>query len=971
MNVMSNEDRQRQALDETLSYFDGDSLASDVFMKYALRDNADMLLETNPDQMHRRLAREFARIESKYANPMPEQEIYELLKDFGLIVPQGSPMAAIGNPHQVMSISNCFVIDSPHDSYAGILRTDEEQVQIMKRRGGVGFDISTIRPSGTVTKNAARTSDGIAVFMERFSNSCREVAQGGRRGALLLSISCNHPDIETFIDIKRDRKKVTGANISIRFTDEFMNAVESDSDYVLRWPCDLPPSSAKVSRIVKARRVWEKFIDAAWESAEPGAFFWDTILRETPADCYAGLGFRTQGSNPCVVGATVVRTTSGPMTVKDMADHGAIDVLAYDEISSSVCTKKAVAFMTRIDAETVIVSTTTGRTITVTPDHRVFVRDGFGTEPKWTSAGDIRVGQEILEALDGGGTLWTSISSIAPGPVEDVYDLIVDSVHNFFADGLLVHNCGELVLCPYDSCRLLVVNLFSFVTDKFRPMSAFDFERFGSVTKKAQRLMDDMVDLEIEAIDKIIVKIKSDPEPDFVKRTETELWEKIRAKCVAGRRTGLGVTGLGDALAALGHRYGSPQSVVKTEDIFKRFAAAAHTSSCELAAERGPFPIFDYALEQSHPYLNRVMDLAGPTVKAMWAATGRRNIALTTVAPGGSVSTLTQTTSGIEPVYTLTYKRRRKVTPNDFTSRVDYVDPMGDKWTEYIVKHHGLQVWMDTTGLTDVESSPYFKATSNDIDWVGSVDIQAAAQRYISHSLSKTCNLPTDVTRDIVSDVYMRAWRSGCKGFTVYRAGSRTGVLVESEAIGENKHLDRSSKKRPKNVSCDIHRMRVKNEDDNEQWLALVGLVDGEPYEVFCGKAESIVIPRSYKRGFLDKNGKRDGVATYNLRIPVEDDELVFKDVVNLFDNSTQGTFTRTLSLSLRHGVPVNYIVEQLQKDKKGDMYSFARVLARVLKDYIHDGTRSTEKSCPDCGGGELIYQEGCVRCSCGYTRCS
>ena len=828
MSFTKNEVRER-----TSAYFENDELAPDVFMKYALRDADDNLLEADPDMMHRRLAREFARIESKYPNPMGEDEVYDLLKNFADVVPQGSPMSGIGNPYQLQSLSNCFVIDQPHDSYGGILFSDQEQVQIMKRRGGVGMDISNIRPKGQPTSNAARTTDGLAVFMERFSNSTREVAQGGRRGALMLTIDCRHPEIETFIDIKRDLKKVTGANISIRFTDEFMRAVESSSEFTLRWPVESSPDDAEITKTINAKQIWDKFIDAAWSSAEPGALFWDTITKNGIPDCYQDIGYKTISTNPC----------------------------------------------------------------------------------------------------------------------------------------------GEIALSPYDSCRLMVVNLTSFVDFPFTTGARFDFGRFVKVTKKAQRLMDDLVDLEIECVDRILEKIERDPQPDHVKRIEWDLWRKIKSAGQNGRRTGLGITGLGDALAAMNIRYGSNLSIETTAAIYQHLATGAHMSSCQLAAERGSFPVFSYEKEKDHPYLSRIMEDCGVNTLKLWQTTGRRNIALTTTAPVGSVSCLTRTTSGIEPAFMLSYKRRRKITQGDLTSRHDYTDQLGDKWQEYTVYHHWFKKWMDITGKTDPKESPYWGGTANDIDWEKSVDIQAAAQHYVDHSISKTCNLPNSATKETVDAVYMRAWKTGCKGFTVYRDGCRAGVLVATdEPKKEARRADdgRFTPKRAKSLSCDIHRANIRNGENTESWLVLVGLNEGRPYEVFCGIPENIEIPKKYKSGAIIKNGKRDGITTYNLHVPVGDDEnMIFKDVVNLFDNPTQGAFTRTISLALRHEVPLHYVVEQLQKDKNSDMFSYARVIARVLKGYVKDGTKSTEKGCPECGNPELVYQEGCLSCkACGHSKC-
>ena len=786
--------------------------------------------------------------------------------------------------------------------------------------------------------------------------------------------NCAHPEIETFIDIKRDLKKVTGANVSIRFTDEFMRAVEANTTFTLRWPVEKSAEEAEVTRVVNARQVWEKFVDAAWSSAEPGALFWDTVTKQGIADLYAEDGFATISTNPCVTGDTVVQTNAGPKTVKELADNNAqFTVRAYDVKENKVVQKAATAFKTKDDAKILRLSTKSGKSIKLTPDHRVFTQRG------WVEAGELLLSDQVLKDSTTLDAEWDEIQDISFVENEDVYDLTVDDVHNFFANDVLVHNCGEIPLSPYDSCRLMVVNLTSFVKDPFTPIAEFDYLAFHETTVRAQRLMDDLIDLELECVDRILEKIDRDPQPDHVKKIERDLWTKIRTAGSRGRRTGLGVTGLGDAIASLGVKYGSERSIQITEDIYRALAVGAHSSSLQLAAERGAFPAFDYEKERGHEYLRKVIDICqlnGIDAWKMWKETGRRNIALTTTAPVGSVSILTQTTSGIEPAFLLSYKRRRKVTPGDATSRVDFVDPMGDKWQEYTVYHHHFKKWMDVTGLSDPKDSPYWGGTANDIDWVNSVEIQAAAQRWIDHSISKTCNLPNSATRETVNDVYLRAWKSGCKGFTVYRDGCRTGVLVQAEpakAETKKKPEGRTTPKREKSLPCDIHRVSVKDSTGQANtWLVLVGLEDGKPYEVFCGIPENIEIPKRYKTGSLIKNGKRDGVATYNLAVPVGDGEnLVFKDVVNLFDNPTQGAFTRTISLALRHEVPLQYIVEQLQKDKNGDMFSFAKVIARVMKGYIKDGTTSSGKICPECGSDNLVYQEGCLSCvTCGHARC-
>lgn len=839
----------------TLDFFNGDVLAADVFVsKYALHDPTNnVFLEKTPGDMHRRIAREFARIEAKYVNPMSEDEILGLLAElnedgdpvgFGEVIPQGSPMSAIGNPFQVQSLSNCFVIDSPCDSYGGIFKVDEEEAQIMKRRGGVGFDVSTIRPTGLPTSNAAKTTDGLGVFMERFSHTCREVAQGGRRGALMMTCSIHHPEIRTFINIKRDRKKVTGANVSVALTDEFMCAVRDKKSVQLRWPVD-PGVPHVVEEWVDAEQLWDELISSAHDCAEPGVLFWDTWLRNSPADAYASLGFRTVSTNPC----------------------------------------------------------------------------------------------------------------------------------------------AELGMNSYDSCRLTLVNLLKFVIDAYLPSARFDWERFKHVVVRAQRLMDDLVDLELEAIERILKKIESDPEPDDVKSRERELWLKIYKKTSNGRRTGLGPTALGDCIAALGIKYGSQESIEATERIYRALAVASYASSCTLAAERGAFPVFSHELEREHPFVKRVIEACGDELRELYKKFGRRNIANLTTSPAGSTSIETQTTSGIEPETFLEVIRKRKVHKDDTLVRVDEVDETGDAWQRYAVYSHGVKRWMAATGGIDPKQSPYSGATCEEIDWVASVDLQAAAQRWVCHGISKTCNLPADISVDVVKQVYMRAWEAGCKGFTVYRKGSRNAVIADaaSSTTQSNERPDKlaaehHAPKRKKELPCDVHKVTMRSiehteagvERTNKQWLVLVGLLDDRPYEVFAGLAEQIDVPRKAKRGVLVKNGKVNGVATYNLRLPIgDDDELVFKNVVDLFDNGAFGALTRTLSLALRHGVPVQYVVEQLLKNKDDDMSSFSRVVARVLKGYIPDGTKSSEKSCPVCKSDGLVYQEGCVMCrACGFSKC-
>ena len=813
----------KDALGQSIQYFNGDELAANTYLtKYALTSPQGDILEPTPEFMHKRLAKEFARIEKKYPNPLSEEEIFGYLDKFKYIIPQGSPMSGIGNPFQTVSIGNCFVIESPYDSYGGILKTDQEQVQLMKRRGGVGFDISTIRPKGQKTSNAAKTTDGIGIFMERFSNTCREVAQGGRRGALMLSISVHHPEIRTFINIKKDIKKVTGANISIRLSDEFMNAVKLDQDYEVRWPVDSEEPTIKES--IKATDIWNEIIDSAWSSAEPGLLFWDTVKKYSPADAYPK--FKSTSTNPC----------------------------------------------------------------------------------------------------------------------------------------------GELILPPGDSCRLLLINCLSFVVNAFQKNAKFDFEKFEKVTQVSQRLMDDLVDLELECIDKIITKIELDPEPESVKRVELELWKKIREMCEDGRRTGLGVTAVGDTLASCNVVYGTQESVDVVESIYKTLALGSYRSSVNMAKERGAFPAYDFNVENGHPFIERIMN-EDESLRKNWTKFGRRNIANTTTAPAGSVSICTQTTSGIEPVFSLSYKRRKKINPNDPTNpNVDFVDDLGDKWQEFTVYHHNFQEWMKVTGLTNVEDSPYFKATANDIDWVMKVKAQAAAQKWICHSISNTTNVPKETTVETVKDIYMAGWELGCKGVTIYRDGSRSGVLVSDEPKKEvvtKTLVDNFAPKRPEILPCDIYHFTVKG----EKWNAFVGLLEGRPYEIFAGRAEYISIPKSKKTGRLKKNG------AYNVIIGEGENEIIIKDMAHVFENSTESAFTRTISLALRHGTPVQFVVEQLDKgaSKENEMFSLSKGLMRVLKSYIKDGTAVVStKKCPSCGASDsLVYQDGCMLCSsCGDSKC-
>ena len=724
----------------SMEYFDGDELASKVFVdKYALQNNQKEYLESTPADMHHRLACEFARIENKYPNPLKKEDIFGLLDHYKYIIPQGSPMFGVGNEYYVQSLGNCFVVDDPYDSYGGICKSDQELAQLMKRRAGVGISLSNIRPRGMPTNNAAKTTDGISIFMERFSNTCREVAQMGRRGALLQSISIKHPEVETFITIKQNKTKVTGANISVQITDDFMRAVKDDKEFTLQWPINDP--NPQITKIIKARELWNTLIDCAWSSAEPGVLFWDRALQNSPADIYGEKypAFRSKTTNPC----------------------------------------------------------------------------------------------------------------------------------------------GELILGT-DSCRLLVVNLFSFVINPFTKNAKFDYDHYSNVVIKAQRLMDDLIDLEIEKIERILQKIQSDPEPEEVKQIELNMWKRFLSSCQLGRRTGLGITALGDTLAALNVKYGSKKSIEITDEIYRQLAINAYKSSAVMAQERGAFSIFEQKLEKDHKFINSILD-QDSELKKLHHKYGRRNIALMTTAPTGSVSTQTQTSSGIEPVFLLAYTRRKKINPSDMNAKIDFVDALGDKWQEFTIYHHGVKKWMDATGETDITKSPYYGATSNEIDWVASVDMQAVAQKWICHSISKTCNLPKDVSKELVSDVYMRAWETGCKGFTVYRDGCRDGVLISNDdKTSKTNENDRPEEikyipapRRPTALQCDIKKVKVQG----EQWTFFIGLLNDKPYEVFGGLSKYVDIPNKYKKGYIHKNGKVDGISTYNLVVGIDDDEMIIKDI--------------------------------------------------------------------------------------------
>ena len=815
------------ALEESTKYFEGDAPAASVFVtKYALRNNDGELVENTPEAMHRRLAIEFANAEANYSDGMDFDEIFNLFKDFKYVIPQGSPMAAIGNPFAIQSASNCFVIHSPVDSYGGIFQADQQQAQIMKRRGGVGFDISNIRPKGTITSNAAKTTDGISVFMDRFSNTCHEVAQGGRRGALMLTISVHHPEIETFINIKRNQDRVTSANLSIRVSDDFMNAVKNNTEYVQQWPIDSDTPTYK--KLVNAKEIWNKIVHAAWESAEPGVLFWDRAVKNTPSDIYKDFGYGSTSTNPC----------------------------------------------------------------------------------------------------------------------------------------------GEIVLSPNDSCRLMALNLYSFVDDKFTKDAHFNYGLFANVVYKAQHLMDSMIDIELGQIDKIINKIKNDPELKDVKKIELDLWTNIRNAAVNGRRTGLGVTGLGDTIAALNLRYGSEESVAVTEEIYKTLEVNAYRATIDMAETRGAFPVFDYELEKDHEFVSRVVNAIGGSYVDKWKKYGRRNIALTTTAPTGSVSMMTRTTSGIEPAFAVRYVRRRKINPEDKDVVVAYIDANGDKFTESKIFHHAYREWMRVNKKedSDYEESPYYKATANDVDWKASVDIQAAAQKWVCHSISKTCNLPASAPESLVSQIYLDAWEKGCKGFTVYRDGCRAGILINESSKKEEKSekfTEIEAPKRPTALDCEVAHVKI----DGQLWVIFVGLLDGRPYEVFGGISENIQLPKKIKTGKITKVGKKEGRGIYAFSSGEGEDKIVIKDIVKAFANVNYAFHTLAVSGLLRSGMGVQYVLDIFNKaDEDAELFSFNKVISRVLKHHIKDGTKAGEK-CPQCGA-EMRYTEGCKSCTCGYSKC-
>lgn len=831
-----------EAFKSSKEYFRGDELAARVWAnKYALKDSYGNLFEKNPAEMHRRLAKEIARIEVKYPNPLSEDDVYELLKDFKYIIPQGGPMSGIGNKYQIASLSNCFVIGhkNPADSYGGIMKIDQEQVQLMKRRGGVGHDLSHIRPQGSPVLNSALTSTGVVPFMERYSNSTREVAQDGRRGALMLSISSKHPDAEKFIDAKLEAGKVTGANVSVKIDNEFMQSIVTKKPYTQQYPVDAKEPAFK--QTVDAGKIWKKIVHNAWKSAEPGILFWDTIINESVPDCYADLGYKTVSTNPC----------------------------------------------------------------------------------------------------------------------------------------------GEIPLCPYDSCRLLAVNLYSYVENPFTPESKFDFDLFKKHVGYAQRIMDDIIDLELEKIDAILKKIENDPEDYEVKMVEDKLWRNIRKKATEGRRTGVGITAEGDMLAALGLRYGSEIAVDFSEEVHKTVALAAYRSSVDMAKERGAFEIFDAQKEKNNPFILRLKE-QDEQLYADMVQFGRRNIALLTIAPTGTTSLMTQTTSGIEPVFMPVYKRRRKVNPNDPDTTITFVDEIGDSWEEYYVFHHKFVDWLTINGynpdeikaMSDdeinkvIEKTPYYKATSTDVDWVSKVKMQGRIQKWVDHSISVTINLPENATEELVGQLYVTAWESGCKGVTVYREGSRSGVLIANKK--EDKNGTEISHKRPRSLNAEIIRFN----NDDEKWIAFVGIKDDRPYEIFTGIADEEIfpIPKSIKKGKIVKVKDREGKSRYDFQyIDKYGYENTLGGLSHMFEKEFWN-YAKLISGVLRHGMPIPAVVQLVQSLRLDSetINTWKNGVERALKRYIPDGTKpKTGTKCLECGSESVVYQEGCLICQdCGHSKC-
>lgn len=1153
-----------EALEASKFYFDGDELAAKVWVnKYALKDSKGNIYEKTPADMHWRLAREIARIEKKYPNPMSEEELFELFDHFKYIVPQGGPMAGIGNPYQISSLSNCFVCqleESNADSYGSIMKVDEELIQLEKRRGGVGHDLSHLRPAMAPVSNAAMSSSGVSSFMERYSNSTREVSQNSRRGALMLSLSVNHPDADKFIDAKMEEGKVTGANISVKIDDQFMEAVLEDEVYIQNFPIYSPTPS--VTKEIKAKELWDKIIHNAWKSAEPGILFWDTIIRESVPDCYTDLGFKTVSTNPCVTGDTTLLTRDGFKTIVSLIGQE-IDIWNGYEWS------KVTPFKTSDNAKVYKVKFSDGSELKCTNYHKFILKGNNRKELQ-----DVRVGDKLqkfnfpvlftnnkndntkgyytLGFYSGDGSVLERdngdvryiidlygkkkgliehlachkygnyledqdrqrviISDLLPEPIDKLYVpnesvsvnnrlawlagiidsdgtrndssgsisissnnwdfllniktmLITLGVHSILSickeecdkeiKGSIYHTdtnyrlsisasnmarlkslglityrvdtfstpnrnaskfitienieyygeeatycvtepknhsalfnhvmtgqCGEIPLCPYDSCRLIALNLYSYVTNPFTDHAGFDIDLLEKHARLALRIMDDIIDLEIEKIDLIIEKVKSDPESEEVKHTELRLWEKIREKCLMGRRTGVGTTAEGDMLAALGYRYGTEAAIDFSENAHKIIALNVYKSSVNLARERGAFPVYDSVLEKDNPFINRLKE-ADPEFADALEKYGRRNIACLTIAPTGTVSLMTQTSSGIEPVFLPIYKRRRKVNPNDVECKVSFIDENGDSFEEFLVIHPKFKEWMKISGLelsqdvtqeeidSLVKKSPYYKSTSNDIDWLQKVKMQGRIQKWVDHSISVTINLPKDVSEELVNELYIEAWRSGCKGCTVYRDGSRSGVLVSTNTKNEQKKKQENTK-RPKKLRADV--VRFKHNAQN--WIAFVGILNNRPYEIFTGIADEdngILLPKSIKNGEIEKYKDESGNKHY--RFSFVNKAGIGGSIDNLENRFSPEfwNYAKLISATLRYEMPIHKVVSLIQSLEWNNesINNWRNGVVRALKGYIKDGTKAKGQKCPNCGQETLIFQEGCLICtSCGSSKC-
>ncbi len=1018
---------------KTLEYFKGDDLAAKKWIeKYCLKNKKGELLESSPKDMHLRLSAEFFRIESNYPNPISQEKIFNLLNEFKYIIPQGSPMYGIGNNESITSLSNCFVIGShdDSDSYGSIMKTDEEQIQLMKRRGGVGHDLSHLRPAGSLANNSVLGGKaGSTLYMGRYSNSTREVAQDGRRGALMLSVSVKHPDTERFIDVKLEQGKVTGANISVKIDDEFMEAVNKDEDFIQTFPIDLNINThtpfieellnGKIkygvlypleqegdngfkgcyAKRIKARDLWNKIIKNAWQSAEPGILFWDRVVSESPADVYADLGFKTVSTNPCFTGDTIIAIADGRngVSIKELAEIGN-NFLVYSARPRrkggwKTEIKEAKAFKTGVK-KVIKIYLSDGSSFKCTPDHLLALPNNEYIEAKDSLQKELSKFSNKNIDLSGN----VKVVKIEECGIEDVYDLNVEDNHNFYiitktddenflnSSGVLVHNCGEIPLCPYDSCRLLALNLYSYVENPFTDKAKFNFELFKEHSRIAQRLMDDLVDLEIEKIEKILDKINSDPEPDYVKKVEKELWEKIKEKSIYGRRTGLGITAEGDMLAAMGLKYGSKEAIEFSVNVHKTLAVESYKESIDLARTRGSFPICDSTMESvgnGSEFLNRIYNELPIGYQLDWEVYGRRNISNLTIAPTGTTSLMSQTTSGVEPLFSPFYKRRAKT---DDPKRITFTDEVGDTWEEFFVIHPKFVKWFEVNYWDKVddhlgvdspgewlskcnesvlqkyfELSPYYEATANDIDWVSSVKMQGEIQKWVDHSISKTVNVPNKTSIDVVGDIYLSAWKNGCKGVTIYRDGSRSGVLVNTDSKKENKSEFNYTDafKRPKVTDCDIYHKRALKKN----WILMIGKVNGHPFEIFnLQDSEEGILPKNLTKGKITRIKRK----VYKFEGVSSDGKKYVIDNIITYMSEDERVSTLKYSALLRHGMHPKFIIKMI--DKFATIISFDKVVQWGLRHYVTD---LQKPECPNCGSNNYHSHEGCWTCQdCGFSKC-